>query len=320
MRIRVAFRSLSLISVLAACASTPPAVVAAPGALRAITPDELRRDLMVFAADSFMGRETGTSSERKAAKFLVDRLMSLGIEPAGDSMYYQRVPLYRTSLTANTRFSVTQGQLTLPLALGADVAPILALGPGAPLPRRHAEGDLFFAGYGTDGDFRGIEAPGKVIVILHGAPKSVTDSATRAKLEGQEELGNRIVRALPFQPSAIVMLLTGDRKDFYDQALPSLLRGVALTPDNSTSDSQRPLPMVLLGIAKAGLPLLPANWPASEEPQALTGKRFSGHVEARVERFTGYNVAGIVRGSDARLNKSYVAFGSHYDHVGIQPG
>ena len=320
MRIRVAFRSLSVLSVLAACASPPPPVVSAPGAVRAITPDELRRDLVVFAADSFMGRETGTPSERKAAKFLVDRLVSLGIEPAGDSMYYQRVPLYRTALTANTRFSVTQGQLTLPLALGADLAPILALGPGAPLPRRHAEGDLFFAGYGAEGDFRGIDAPGRVIVILHGAPKSVTDSAARAKLEGQEELGNRIVRALPFQPSAIVMLLTGDRNDFYDQALPSLLRGVALTPDNTTSDSQRPLPMVLLGIAKPGSTLLPANWPAAEQAQALTGKKFTGHVETRVEQFTGYNVVGIIRGTDPRLNKTYVAFGSHYDHVGIQTG
>ncbi len=322
MRIRVAFRLLSLISVLAACTSPPPPVVSAPGALRAITPEELRRDLVVFAADSFMGRETGTPSERKAAKFLADRLMSLGIEPAGDSMYYQRVPLYRTILTANTRFSVTQGQLTLPLALGADLAPILALGPGAPLPRRHAEGDLFFAGYALDGgtEFRGIETPGKVIVILHGAPKSVTDSATRAKLEGQEELGNRIVRALPFQPSAIVILLTGDRTDFYDQALPSLLRGVALTPDNTNSDSQRPLPMVLLGIAKPGATLLPANWPANEQAQALTGKKFTGHVETRVEQFTGYNVAGIIRGTDPRLNKTYVAFGSHYDHVGIQSG
>ena len=278
---------------------------------------------MVFASDSFMGRETGTAGERKAAQFLVDRLTSLGLEPAGDSMYYQRVPMYRTTLTPNTRFGVTQGQLTFPLALGADLAPILVLGPGAPLPRRAAEGDLFFAGYGMDEggrhDFKGIDGPGKVIVILHGAPKSVTDSATREKLEGNEELGARIVRALPFQPSAIVLLLTGDRTDFYSQALPSLLRGVSLTPDNSTSDSQRPLPMVLLGIAKPGMPILPANWPASEDAQPLTGKKFSARVDVRTERFTGYNIAAIARGTDPRLNKSYVAFGAHYDHVGIQP-
>src|SRR5207253_10928917 len=131
------------------------------------------------------------------------------------------------------------------------------------------EGDLFFAGYGMAdqgrNDFKGIDGPGKVIVILQGAPKSVTDSAMREKLEGNEELGNRIVRALPFQPSAIILLLTGDRADFYNQALPSLLRGVALTPDNTTSDNQRPLPMVLLGMANPRMSLLPPNWPANED-------------------------------------------------------
>jgi Zn-dependent M28 family amino/carboxypeptidase len=78
--------------------------------------------------------------------------------------------------------------------------------------------------------------------------------------------------------------------------------------------------MVLLGIAKPGATLLPANWPANEQAQALTGKKFIGHVETRVEKFTGYNVAGIIRGTDPRVNKTYVAFGSHYDHVGIQSG
>jgi Zn-dependent M28 family amino/carboxypeptidase len=34
----------------------------------------------------------------------------------------------------------------------------------------------------------------------------------------------------------------------------------------------------------------------------------------------GYNVVGIVRGADTHLNKTYVAYGAHYDHVGIQHG
>jgi Zn-dependent M28 family amino/carboxypeptidase len=37
-------------------------------------------------------------------------------------------------------------------------------------------------------------------------------------------------------------------------------------------------------------------------------------------QFTGYNVAAIVRGSDPALRSTYVAFGAHYDHVGIVRG
>ena len=311
--------ALTLALALTACAPSAPPVVAPPTAVRPITPEELQRDLVVFAADSFMGREAGTAGERKAARFLVERLTSLGVEPAGDSMFYQRVPMYRTTVTANSRFGVTSGQITLPLALGADLAPILALGPGAPLPRRAADGVLFFAGYGMADDFKGIDAPGKVIVMLHGAPPSVTDSAARERLEGNDELGNRIVRALPFQPAAVIMLLAGDRAEFYHQAVPSLLRGMSLTPDNTTSDSQRPLPMVLLGIARPNSPILPANWETGAS-QPLAGKRFSARLDVDNSRVTAYNVVAIVRGTDPRLNKTYVAFGSHFDHVGLQPG
>ncbi|HEX7939353.1 MAG TPA: M28 family peptidase, partial [Gemmatimonadaceae bacterium] len=94
----------------------------------------------------------------------------------------------------------------------------------------------------------------------------------------------------------------------------------AMPGDPKTPDSQRPLPMVILGMAKAGSPLLPDGWPKDDSPQALTGRKFDGHIEVKLEPFTGYNVVGIVRGTDPRLNKTYVAYGAHYDHIGVQPG
>jgi hypothetical protein len=319
-------RRLVLGIFLAACApaaSTP--VTTGPSAGLSMSADELRRDLFAFAADSFLGRETGTPSANRAARFLVERLMTLGVEPAGDSLYYQRVPLVRNVFASTTRFGVTTASSTIPIALGAEVVPIMNLGVGAPLPRRNAEGDVFFAGYGmtTHGrnDFAGINEPGKVIVMLHAAPAGITDSATRVQLESQDEISQRVVRALQLQPAAIILLMTGPTAEFYSQATPDLLRSVAQAPgDQSVSDGQRPLPMVLLGIAKPGSPLLPANWPASDAPQALAGRRFTARIDMRVEPFTAYNVAAIVRGSDPRFNKTYVAYGAHYDHVGILTG
>jgi Zn-dependent M28 family amino/carboxypeptidase len=78
--------------------------------------------------------------------------------------------------------------------------------------------------------------------------------------------------------------------------------------------------MILIGTAKRASPLLPSNWPADESPQLLAGRMFAGHVEVRKTPFTSYNVVAIARGSEARFNKTYVAYGAHYDHVGIQPG
>jgi hypothetical protein len=320
--------SLILMTALAGAAgcagSAPPAAVPSRG-IAPITADELRRDLMVFASDSFEGRETGTPAAMRAARFIAQRLVTLGIEPAGDSMYFQRVPLIRDSFGPTTRLSVTQGPSTITLALGSEVVPPSSLGPGAPVPKRNVEGDVVFAGYGMNTlgrhDFDGIKEAGKVIVMIHAAPPSVTDSTVRAQLESQNELEQRLLRALQLQPAAVILLMTGGTKEFYQQAAPELMRSVSIAPgDLTTSDAQRGLPMVVFGLARQGSPLLPSNWPNDDAPQALAGRRFSGRVDVRHETFTGYNVVGIVRGTDARMNKTYVAYGAHYDHIGIQSG
>jgi hypothetical protein len=320
-------RALVLSVFLAGCAGSapPPATPAAPASLLPISATELRRDIFAFAADSFLGRESGTPNEHRAARFIVDRLVSLGLEPAGDSMYYHRVPLVRETFGPETRITVTNGQAVVPLGIGTDVVPWVSLGAGVPLPRRNAAGELFFAGYGAVGqgrnDFQGITSAGRVIVILHGAPANVTDTAARRQLESQEELAQRIGRAIQYQPAAIVLLTTERTNEFFQQMVPYLARSVVPAPgDQSTSDSQRPLPMIVIGTAKAGSPLLPSEWPGIATPQALTGRTFNARVDVRKTPFTGYNVVAVARGTDARFNKTYVAVGAHYDHVGIQPG
>ena len=309
---------------IAACAGSSTGARPTP-VLLPIVSSELRRDLAVFASDSFAGRETGTPAAMRAARFLVDRISSLGLEPAGDSLYLQRVPLLRNTFGPATRLSVTQGQSTSPIGLGIDVLPILELGAGTPLPRRFAEGDLVFAGYGMNelgrNDFRLVTEPGKIIVMLHGAPPGVTDSVTRQRLESREEFGERYLRAIQLRPAAVIILTTARTRTLFEEQAPGILRGASRPPgDQTTSDAQRPLPMLLLGVARPGSLLLPANGPSDDTPQVLTGRRFSARIEMRHEPFTAYNVVAIVRGSDPRLDKTYVTYGAHYDHIGIQSG
>jgi hypothetical protein len=321
----------AVIGVMSAACATPPGPSPAPSPSPvpdvrpgAITAGELRQDVYAFAADSFLGREAGTPNEMRAARFIATRLASLGLEPAGDSLYYHRVPLVREIFGAATQIGVTQGTTTTPLSIGKDVVPWINLGSGIPTPKRSASGEIFFAGYGLvsqgRNDFQRITQPGLVIVMLHGAPPGV-DSATREELESQVELGNRIGRAIQFQPAAIVLLMTGKTTEFYNQMVPYLTRLVVQSPgDQTTSDAQRPVPMIVLGVAKPGSPLLPARFPSDETPQLLGDRVFNARLHVQKTAFTSYNVAAVVRGTDARMNKSYVAFGAHYDHVGIQTG
>ena len=319
----------SLILVIVACSHAPPPQTATvvqqgtrvdPG--YSINAAELRRDLFIFADDSFRGRETGTADAQRAAAFLARRVQQFGLEPAGDSLYMQRVPLVRQTFGRATQFTVSlAGGRSQTLRLGGDVAPVIALGEDMPEPRRSADGDLVFVGYGPIDDAEAAELmrfdlAGRVIVALHGAPAKATKEHAK-RLLSQQALGARIGHLMAFRPSAIVLLMAGAAVEQYDQLSPELLRSVALEGHAGVaSDTTRQLPMLLLGVAKQGSPLLPTGWPNDAAPQQL-GKQLSAHIEIDRVPFTGYNVAAVVRGHDPRLNKTYLAYGAHYDHIGV---
>jgi acetylornithine deacetylase/succinyl-diaminopimelate desuccinylase-like protein len=62
--------------------------------------------LSALADDSMEGRRVATAGEARAARFIAARLREAGIEPAGDSGYFQRLPMANTT----TRTRMANGQ------------------------------------------------------------------------------------------------------------------------------------------------------------------------------------------------------------------
>src|SRR4051812_19612640 len=72
--------------------STPP--LAAPtSSPTSVTQVDVRRLLSALADDSMQGRGTATPGSARAAKFIAAELERYGVQPAGDSGFYQRVPV-----------------------------------------------------------------------------------------------------------------------------------------------------------------------------------------------------------------------------------
>src|SRR5688572_8933595 len=69
----------------AACGSGSAPAPAAPLAA------EARAVVSAPAADSMEGRRTTTAGSARAARFLAERMRTYGLEPGGDSGYFQRV-------------------------------------------------------------------------------------------------------------------------------------------------------------------------------------------------------------------------------------
>ncbi len=57
-------------------------------------PETVRALLAVLAADSMEGRATGARGSARAARFIAERMAAVGLLAAGDSGYFQRVPLW----------------------------------------------------------------------------------------------------------------------------------------------------------------------------------------------------------------------------------
>jgi hypothetical protein len=93
------FVVFALAGAIAGCASAQTRTAPATSS-DAITESDVRRILSTLAADSMEGRATGTRGALKAAKFIASEMKALGLEPAGDSGYFQKIPFASTTSTS----------------------------------------------------------------------------------------------------------------------------------------------------------------------------------------------------------------------------
>ncbi len=301
-------------------ATDAPSTAAPPAVVPPIDVSALRADLTVFASDGFQGRLAGTPAARRAAEFIAERLTAIGIQPAGDSGFFQRVPLSRQVFGATTKFLVTSRGRATELELGKDIAPVLRVAQYH--TQLAAEGELVFAGYALTApqlgrnDLAGLDVTGKIVVFLGGAPANA-DSATRARLEMPEQLGERLGAILNRGAAGVVIVATGNLEDDFDAVASEVTNG-SLELGAGAREPERVVPMVMFARPRAGSPLLPSGWPADDKPQAL-GRHLTAKINLGRAQAASYNVVGVLRGADPALAQSYVALGAHLDHIGVQP-
>ena len=318
-------RRLAIIAALAAGACAAPAPPAAPpapvpaGGVTTISGADLASDLYAFADDSMRGRDAETGDAVRAARFLAARAAAAGLEPAGDSGYLQRVPLVREYITAASNVTLTGKSGSQRLPLSPQLVPLPSLGDSEPLPKLDAEGDLIFGGYAlsdSDGELAGRSIAGKVVVFLMSDPPGF-DSVRRAEIGLLHPPAERIARLVERAPAAIVMIVSGRGAALLPAAYGEL-RDSSVRLAESLTPRTRTLPMVLLCEGRASAPFLPDGWPVVGKRATLAGRRLSAHVVLVRRAVPAFNVVGVRRGADPALRNTYVAFGAHLDHIGIQ--
>ncbi|MGI4732431.1 MAG: M20/M25/M40 family metallo-hydrolase [Janthinobacterium lividum] len=143
------------------------------GAAQTTSPGNLSETVRVLASDPFEGRAPGTPGEAKTTDYLIARLKSLGLEPAGpDGSWTQPVPVVRTRM-GEGRVEITAKAGTVALAQGREIY----VGTVQPVDRIAIAGaPMMFVGYGVRAsergwdDFKGADLRGKIAVFLVNDP------------------------------------------------------------------------------------------------------------------------------------------------------
>ena len=156
-------------------AQTSPSVPAdVRKAMEQLAKEPFRAHMAFLADDLLEGRGTGTRGQELAARYVAAQFEALGLTPAGTAgTFYQRVPLREVTVVPE-RCSVTLNENgnSVNLKWGDDF-----IAPGSAVSEdTQVEAPVVFVGYGVttpDGsydDYAGIDAKGKIVAYLSGAP------------------------------------------------------------------------------------------------------------------------------------------------------
>jgi len=124
------FRStaaMALAAALVACRSGAPG---SPAPDEPVTPARVEAMAGYLASDAMAGRMTGSPGAAAAATWIAERMREAGIEPAGDSGYFQRVPVARTASGRPVLAADFSARDTFPAERRLEAVNVVGLIPG----------------------------------------------------------------------------------------------------------------------------------------------------------------------------------------------
>jgi Zn-dependent M28 family amino/carboxypeptidase len=312
-------------------------VAAAPLAAQTATfdPQRLSQHVQTLGSDAFEGRAPATAGETKTVAYLSDQFAKAGLQPGGDlkdgkRLWTQAVPLLRSEFTASPNISLNLAGKTTPLAQGEQIAVRAPTNGDKAMAINGAP--LVFAGYGVKApergwdDFKGLDARGKILVVLVNDPdfeggegdfggKAMTYYGRWTyKYEEGARLGAKGVLVIHETEPASYGWATV--KNSNDTAMFDIVR------ENPAAEHpplegwiQRDLATQLFAASGTSFEAMKAAAKRKDFKPVPLKANLTVQGNAKTEVVTSYNVVGIVPGA-ARPDETVIYMG-HWDHLGI---
>ncbi len=290
-----------------------------------IKADWLRDHLSYVASDEMEGRDTPSRGLDLTAKFIALQLKQWGVKPAGaDGTYFQKIALQRRTVDPDGSRVDFGGEK---YEFGKDFLAGLTPGAADNAPLVFMKHGWIFKGKDIN-PYRNADVRGKVVVMSMAAPKGITP----ADLTGQQGVDYQFPAIAAKEAGALAVIeiptpqaIAGWRNILQNStekgslAMEKFLRPNLSAPTITAAESL--LRKIFEGERLTAADILARKFDAVAEDhfELTSNKKISLKVSVKLNSAHTQNIVAVVEGSDPKLKNEFVAFGSHYDHVGVSP-
>ena len=286
----------------------------------AIDPSLYLDDVKFLASPELRGRGTGSPELEKAADFIGGKFREFGLKPADGRSFYQSFSVVvGATLGKDNRFQFTQDGRPATLRCPEDFVPLNISSSGK------LAGAVVFAGYGITApeyhydDYAGLDAKGKIVVVLRHEPQENDEHSVFAgkNFTMHATFASKAANAKAHEAAGLILI--SDTAAHHGEANELEKVGAAEGPTDAGivfmqvkaadaapwfQSAGKSLDDIQAGIDKD---LKPESFAF---PEAL---RVDAAVDLERERKTVRNVAALLPGT----TDEYVILGAHYDHLGL---
>jgi Zn-dependent M28 family amino/carboxypeptidase len=280
-----------------------------------------------LADDKLEGRDTGSAGFEKAAAYVTEQFRKIGLKPAGETGYGQRVEFNVMQIEeSGSSIELVRDGKSTPVKLGDEAFFELV---HSELPAT-AEAAAVFVGYGLTvpelnyDDFAEQDVRGKIAVYLKGGPKTMS-----TEIKAHYQSGDERRKALRKAGAIGVVDIPNPKATEVPWSRTAAAR---LQPDMELSDKaagkQNGLQVALAinpayadalfaGSGHSFQEVLDAMDADKPLPHFALAARVKTRLRMRKWKVKSVNLAGVLEGSDGALRKEYVVVSAHLDHLGI---
>lgn len=289
-----------------------------------ITESILRTHLDFIASDALQGRDTPSPGLDAAARYIAEHVKDWKLKPGGDDgTYFQKIVLGRRRIVQEKSngslggVALKYGEDFLSRASGNGTATgkVVYVGHGYVVPSR-----------GVD-SYKGIDVRGKFIVINGDMPQDIPFLELRKMEKGKDYQDARLYAEKNGAVGVINLPSVNNPNSWENFRKASERFGGGFTPSDSPKKGAKTNELISItaspslvtrlfdGEKKDGAVLVQDR--PNDSFELANEKTLTLTMNVLQEEVTTQNVVAIVSGSDKTLKNEFVAFGAHYDHVGV---